>query len=69
MNNFLFSLLCPMCSSSIANAENSAELSSTVNLAVLVLLIPTITIIVLLGGLIYKNRRPPRDESPDAESE
>jgi hypothetical protein len=69
MNNFLLSLLCPMCKASITNAENATELSQTVNIAVLVLLIPTISIIVGLAGLIYKYRQPPKDESRDADSE
>ena len=58
-----------MCKSSIANAENAKELSQTVNVAVLVLLIPTISIIIGLAGLIYKYRQPPGDESPGADSE
>ncbi|MCI0661973.1 MAG: hypothetical protein L0220_12960 [Acidobacteria bacterium] len=69
MNNFFLSLLCPMCKASIANAENQPELSNTINIAVLVLLIPTITIIIGLAGLIYKYRHPPGDNTPDADSE
>jgi heme/copper-type cytochrome/quinol oxidase subunit 2 len=68
MNSFFLLLFCPMCKSSIANAENSTELSQTVNIAVLVLLIPTITIIIALAGLIYKYRQPSGDESQDADS-
>jgi len=69
MNTFLLSFLCPMCKSSIANAENATELSQTVNVAVLVLLIPTISIIIGLAGLIYKYRQPTKDETRDANSE
>jgi predicted histidine transporter YuiF (NhaC family) len=68
MNSFFLLFFCPMCKSSIANAENATELSQTVNIAVLVLLIPTITIIIGLAGLIYKYRHPSGDESQDADS-
>ncbi len=53
-----FFILCPMCQANVANAENAAELSSVVNDAVLVLLIPTIIIICCLVGLVIKYRRP-----------
>jgi heme/copper-type cytochrome/quinol oxidase subunit 2 len=67
MNSFLLTALCPMCKTSIANAENATD--QTVNIAVLVLLIPTITIIIGLAGLIYKYRHPAGDESSDSEIE
>jgi predicted histidine transporter YuiF (NhaC family) len=69
MNSFFLLFFCPMCKSSIANAENATELSQTVNIAVLVLLIPTITIIIGLAGLIYKYRQPPGEESREVENE
>jgi predicted histidine transporter YuiF (NhaC family) len=55
-------ILCPMCKSSIANAENAAELSTTVDTAVLVLLVPTIAIIIGLIGMVVKYRHPQDDE-------
>src|SRR5262245_35035863 len=40
---------CPMCKGSVANAENSAEISATINTAILILLAPTLA---LIGGLV-----------------
>jgi len=40
---------CPMCKASVANAENSDEISSTINTAILILLAPTLA---LIGGLV-----------------
>ena len=40
---------CPMCKASIANAENSDEISATINTAILILLAPTLA---LIGGLV-----------------
>src|SRR5262249_56343245 len=40
---------CPMCKGSVANAENSAEISATINTAILILLAPTFA---LIGGLV-----------------
>jgi predicted histidine transporter YuiF (NhaC family) len=51
-------ILCPMCKSSITNAENAAELSQTVDAAVLALLLPTIAIIIGLIRLVLKYRHP-----------
>ncbi|HMY71995.1 MAG TPA: hypothetical protein PLQ88_09180 [Blastocatellia bacterium] len=51
---------CAMCKANVANAENAAEVSGTVNAAVLVLLIPTL---LLIGGLvrfIFKYRHSPK---------
>jgi hypothetical protein len=49
-------LACPMCSASVANAENAAEAAQTINAAILVLLIPTFVIIGGLIRLVYKYR-------------
>jgi hypothetical protein len=49
-------LACPMCSASVANAENAAEAAVTINTAILVLLIPTFVIIGGLIRLVYKYR-------------
>jgi hypothetical protein len=46
--------LCPTCKASIGANENSAELSQTVNSAVLVLLVPTLLIICGLIRLVFK---------------
>jgi hypothetical protein len=40
---------CPMCKASVANAENSDEISATINTAILILLAPTLA---LIGGLV-----------------
>src|SRR5262245_51475783 len=40
---------CPMCKVSVANAENSDEISATINTAILILLAPTLA---LIGGLV-----------------
>jgi predicted histidine transporter YuiF (NhaC family) len=55
-------ILCPMCKSNVANAENAAELSQTVDTAVLALLLPTIAIIIGLIRMVLKYRRPQDDE-------
>ena len=49
-------LACPMCSASVANAENAADTAKTINAAILVLLIPTFVIIGGLIRLVYKYR-------------
>ena len=45
-----------MCKANIAGAENAAEVSRTINLGVLVLLIPTLVIIGGVVRLIFKYR-------------
>src|SRR5262245_50275138 len=40
---------CPMCKASVVNAENSDEISTTINAAILILLAPTLA---LIGGLV-----------------
>lgn len=47
---------CAMCKANIAGAENSAEVSRTINTGVLVLLIPTLAIIGGIVRLILKYR-------------
>lgn len=47
---------CAMCKANIAGAENAAEVSRTINLGVLVLLIPTLAIIGGVVRLIIKYR-------------
>jgi hypothetical protein len=46
--------LCPTCKATIGDSANSAELSQTVNSAVLVLLVPTLLIICGLIRLVFK---------------
>jgi hypothetical protein len=46
--------LCPTCKATIGDGANSAELSQTVNSAVLVLLVPTLLIICGLIRLVFK---------------
>jgi heme/copper-type cytochrome/quinol oxidase subunit 2 len=47
---------CAMCKANVANAENAAEVSGTINAAVLVLLIPTLLVIGGLVRLVFKYR-------------
>jgi hypothetical protein len=47
---------CPMCKASVANAENSAEISATINTAILILLAPTLALIGGLVKLVFKYR-------------
>src|SRR5262249_40917454 len=47
---------CPMCKTSVANAENSDEISATINAAILILLAPTLVIIGGLAKLVFKYR-------------
>src|SRR5262245_40703215 len=47
---------CPMCKASVANAENSDEISATINTAVLILLAPTLALIGGLVKLVFKYR-------------
>jgi len=45
-----------MCKANVAHAENAAEVSARMNLAVLVLLIPTFLIIGGIVRLVFKYR-------------
>ncbi len=56
--------LCPMCKTNIVNAENAAELSQTVDAAVLALLIPTILIISCLVRLVFKYSKDQHEQDP-----
>jgi hypothetical protein len=47
---------CPMCKASVANAENSDEISATINMAILILLAPTLALIGVLVKLVFKYR-------------
>lgn len=47
---------CPMCKASVANAENSDEVSATINTAILILLAPTLALIGGLVKLVFKYR-------------
>ena len=49
---------CAMCKTNIAGAENAAEVSSTLNLGVLILLIPALVIIGGVVRLVFKYRHP-----------
>lgn len=52
---------CAMCKANVAHAQNAAEVSQTVNAAVLVLLIPTLLLIGGLIRLVLKYRHAPAD--------
>src|SRR5262245_15580820 len=47
---------CPMCKSSVANADNADETAATVNTAILILLAPTLALIGGLIKLVFKYR-------------
>jgi hypothetical protein len=47
---------CPMCKASVANAENSDEISAAINTAILILLAPTLALIGGLVKLVFKYR-------------
>jgi len=47
---------CPMCKASVAGAENSGEISATINTAILILLAPTLALIGGLARLVFKYR-------------
>jgi hypothetical protein len=47
---------CPMCKASVANAENQDEISTTINTAILILLVPTLALIGGLVKLVFKYR-------------
>lgn len=49
---------CAMCKTNIAGAENAAEVSGTLNIAVLILLIPALAIIGGVVRLVFKYRHP-----------
>jgi len=53
---------CPMCKSSIANADNADEMSATVNTAILILLAPTLAMIGGLIKMVFKYRHFHNDE-------
>jgi heme/copper-type cytochrome/quinol oxidase subunit 2 len=55
---------CAMCKANVANAENAAEVSTTINAAVLVLLIPTLLIIGGVVRLVFKYRHSPNSYVP-----
>lgn len=59
---------CAMCKANIANAENAAEVSSTINTAVLVLLIPTLLVIGGMVRLIFKYRHSVNETSSSAQN-
>lgn len=60
---------CAMCKTSIANAQNAGEVSSTVNAAVLVLLLPTLLLIGALARLVYKYRHSSHPQSIQPKSQ
>ena len=53
---------CPMCKTNIANAENGAETASTINLAILFLLAPTLALIGWLIKIVLTYRHYQNDE-------
>lgn len=52
---------CAMCKANVVHAQNAAEVSQTINAAVLVLLVPTLLIIGGLIKLVCKYRHSPSD--------
>ena len=56
---------CAMCRASVANGENAAEMSHTLNSAVLILFFPTIAIISGFVGLVLKYRHSKGGEMED----
>ncbi len=48
---------CAMCRASIANSDDPSTVSTTVNLAIMVMLIPTVLILTGIGGLILRYHR------------
>jgi heme/copper-type cytochrome/quinol oxidase subunit 2 len=56
---------CAMCRASVANGENAAEMSHTINSAVLILFFPTIAIISGFVGLVLKYRHSKGGEMED----
>jgi heme/copper-type cytochrome/quinol oxidase subunit 2 len=59
---------CAMCKANIINAENAAEVSSTMNTAVLALLIPTLLVIGGVIRLVFKYRHSINDNSISPDS-
>lgn len=59
---------CAMCKANVANAENTAEISSTINAAVLVLLIPTLLVIGGLVRLVFKYRHSASETSSSVQN-
>jgi hypothetical protein len=55
---------CAMCKESVANSEEGAGLSSRLNIAVLVLLLPAVAMFVGLFGVFYRYRNPQDREQP-----
>jgi len=47
---------CAMCKTNIAGAENAAEVSSTLNIGVLILLIPALAVMGGVVRLVFKYR-------------
>jgi predicted histidine transporter YuiF (NhaC family) len=47
---------CSMCKANVTNAENAAEVATTINTAILILLAPTLVIIGGLVALVFKYR-------------
>jgi len=47
---------CPMCKASVAHAENAGELASTINTAILILLVPALALIGAMVKLVFKYR-------------
>jgi heme/copper-type cytochrome/quinol oxidase subunit 2 len=56
---------CAMCRASVANGENAAEMSHTINSGVLILFFPTIAIISGFVGLVLKYRHSKGGEMED----
>jgi hypothetical protein len=58
---------CPMCKASVANAENSDEISAAINAAILILLAPTLALIGGLVKLVFKYRHYVNFTTPGSE--
>lgn len=59
---------CAMCKTTVANAENAAEVSGRMNSAVLILLFPTLLVIGGLVRLIFKYRHLTTESSSSADN-
>jgi hypothetical protein len=59
---------CAMCKESVAASDKAATLSSGLNLAVLVLLLPAVAMFVGLFGVFLRYRNP-QDKSPSEDEE
>lgn len=55
--------LCPVCKTSLADAEQGTDFSQAVNLAVLALLVPVLLMICCLVKLVFEYRHSQNDDA------